>query len=241
MKIMKDEKAESSSAEDIYKMEDLPTALPYKMEDSESRMRRHKTLNSLLTPPTAADPVSASFADLMGVDEDYYYDDEIEQYFYDDDVTQHIQLEAVNGAIGQAKANDGAKGKGHRTSRFTNRRTNFNHRRLGGTAASGGGLVGGATGLSGIEYTNAADALSGGITGLTGGGVTGGLNGLTGIGNTGGSGGGGGADSIGSRRTRNRRRNNNSNNNGLRRSAGGFAGGYGSGYGGSGYGGGRAV
>ena len=57
-------------------------------------------LRSLLTPTTAADPVSASFADLMGVDEDYYYDGT--QYFYDDDeLSKNVQLDAVNGAIGQ--------------------------------------------------------------------------------------------------------------------------------------------
>ena len=230
MKIMKDKKAEMVPSEED------------KMEDSESR-RRQQTLRSLLTPslPTAAalaaDPVSASFAELMGVDEDYYYDGT--QYFYDDDELKNVQLEAVNGAIGQAKAND--KDKDHRTrgrasSRFSrlqqqqHRRGNFNHRRLGGTGATGGV---GATGLSGIEYTNPADALSGGITGLSGG--------PTGIGSTGlgGMGGTGGADAIGSRRMRNRRRDNN-NNNGVRRS-GGFAGGYGSGYGGSGYGGGGGI
>ena len=59
-------------------------------------------LRSLLTPTVsaAADPVSASFADLMGVDEDYYYDGT--QYFYDDDeLSKNVQLDAVNGAIGQ--------------------------------------------------------------------------------------------------------------------------------------------
>ena len=198
------------------------------MEGSESKLR------SILTPTAAvanaADPVSASFADLMGVDEDYYYDGT--QYFYDDDDLKNVQLEAVNGAIGQAKANDKkekgrTKVKGLRVSRLQQqqqRRSNFHHRRLGG----GTGVSGvGATGLSGIEYTSPDDALSGGITGLSGGG---GGAGATGIGGTGLSASGGGADAIGSRRMRGRRQN------GVRRSSG-FSG-YGSGYGYGGGGGG---
>ena len=188
------------------------------MEDSESR--RRPTLRSLLTPP---DPISASFADLMGVDDDYYYDgDGGGQYFYDDSELKNIQ-EAVNGAIGQAKANGGAEDKARRaTSRLSKlqqqqRRSLFNHRRLGG-AGGATGLTGvGATGLTGVEYTNPADALS--VSGS-------GLSGPSGIGNTAGGAGIGNTDAIGTRMRARRR------NNGLRR-VGGYGGG-GSGYGGGG-------